>query len=96
MRKYPTSSTSDLYDFKMSLFDNGNPEEFLLFVRDFNMTLAASGALEVGAKIQYLRTLVRREALHQFELLSYEVESTQTLNVDEIIKGLVHYFPPVN
>ena len=57
----------------MSLFDNGDPEEFLLFVRNFNMTLAASGALEAGAKIQYLRTLVRREALHQFDSFSADV-----------------------
>ena len=28
LRRYPTSSTSDLYEFKMSLFDNGEPEDF--------------------------------------------------------------------
>ena len=28
----PTSAISDLYKFKMSLFDNVDPEEFLLFV----------------------------------------------------------------
>ena len=26
--KYPTSGTSDLYEFRMSLFGNGDPEEF--------------------------------------------------------------------
>ena len=25
LRKFPTSSTLDLYDFRMSLFENGNP-----------------------------------------------------------------------
>ena len=58
----PTSSTSDLYEFKMSLFDNGKPEEFLLFVRNFNMNLVASGTLETGAKVQYRRMLVHGEA----------------------------------
>ena len=48
----PTLPTSDLYEFKMSLFDNGNTEEFLLFVCNFNTTLAASGTLETGAKYQ--------------------------------------------
>ena len=47
-----TSPTSDLDDLKMSLFDNDEPEEFLLVVRDFNMTLGASGTLEAGAKYQ--------------------------------------------
>ena len=89
-------STSDLYEFKMSLFDNGEPEEFLLFMRNFNTALAASGILEAGAKIQYLPTLVRREALHHFDLLSDDVESTKTFNINDIIKGLAQYFPPVN
>ena len=46
----PTLSTSDLYEFKMSLFDNGKPEEFLLSVRNFNMNLALSGTLEADTK----------------------------------------------
>ena len=32
LRRDPTSSTSDLYEFKMFLFDHGETEEFLLFV----------------------------------------------------------------
>ena len=96
LHRYPTSSMLDLYQFKMSLFDNGKPEGFLLFVRNFNMTLAASGALEAGAKYQYLCTLVSGEALHQFDLLSADVESAETLNVDYIIRGLSQYFSPVN
>ena len=47
-----TSSTSDLYEFKMSLFDNVKPEEFLFFVSYFNTTLAVSGKLEIGAEIK--------------------------------------------
>ena len=62
LRRYPTSSVSYLYEFSMSLFDHGEPEEFLLFVRNFNTTLTASGTLETDAKIQCLRTLVRGEA----------------------------------
>ena len=76
----------------MSLFDNGELEEFLFFVCNFNMPLAAAGMLEAGAHIQYLCTLARGEALCQFDLLSADVEITQTLNVDDIIKGLVQYF----
>ena len=57
-RRYPTSSTSDLYEFKMSLFDHGEPEEFLLFIRNFNMNIEATGTLETEEKIHYLRTLL--------------------------------------
>ena len=90
LRWDPMSSTSDLYEFKIYLFDNGKPEEFLFFVRNLNMTPTAPGTLETGAKVQYLCTLLHVEALHQFESLSDVVESTQTLDVDEIIKCLAH------
>ena len=80
----------------MFLFDNGDPEEFLLFELNFDMTLAASGTLETGAEIQYLCTLVRGKALRKFEVLSADVESTETLNVEYIIKGLELYFSTVN
>ena len=62
----PKSYTSDCFDFNMALFDNGEPEEFLLFRRNFDMNLAAPGTLVTGAKIQYLFTLVHGEALRQF------------------------------
>ena len=59
-----------------------------MFVCNFNMTLSASGTLGADLKFQYLRTLVRGEALRQFESLYSDVESTETLNVDYIIRGL--------
>ena len=80
----------------MSLFGNGKQEEFLLFMRNFNMNLAASGAMDTGTKIKYLRTLVRGEALRQFDSLSADVKSTEKVNTKYIIKGLALYFPPVN
>ena len=70
----------------MYLFDNGNPEGVLLFVRSFNMTLVVSGTLEAGAEYQYLCNLVHGEALSHFGPFPAEVESMKTLNVDDIIK----------
>ena len=72
----------------MSLCENGKPEKFLLLVSNFNMTLTVSGTLEAGARIQYLFTQVRGEALRHFESFSADVESMQTLNVDDIIRSL--------
>ena len=45
LRRDTTFSTSDLYEFRMSLFDHGEPEEFFLFVQNFQITLAATGTL---------------------------------------------------
>ena len=52
LRRDPTFSTLDRYEFKMYLFDNGKTREFLLFVCNFNMHLTASGELEAGTKYQ--------------------------------------------
>ena len=94
LRSYPMSITSDLYEFIMSLFDHENPEEFLLFVWNFNMTLAATGTLETNAKVQYLFTLVHGEVLCHIGLLYADMENTDTsLTVYYLLKGLVWYFP---
>ena len=60
------------------------------------MTLASTGTLETDAKIQYLRTLVRGEALCQFDLFPSEVENAETLKIGYYIRGSALYFPPVN
>ena len=70
------SSTLDLYEFNMYLFDNGDLEELLLFVGNFNMTLATSVMLETGAKVKYRRTLFHGKVARQFDLLYDDVEST--------------------
>ena len=41
LRRDPTSRTSDLYEFKIYLFDNGKTEEFFLFILNFNITPVA-------------------------------------------------------
>ena len=59
-----------------------------MFIRNFNVTIVASVTLDAGTKYQYLRTIVCGEALRQFYLLSSDVEGTETLNVDYIVRGL--------
>ena len=76
----------------MYLFDHGEPEEFLLFILTFNMTLAATGILGMEEKIQYLPRLVHGDALRKFEFLSSDVENIEPLNVDYYIKGRALYF----
>ena len=79
---------SDLYEFKISLFENGELEEFLLFVCNFNMDLAASGTLEAGAKVQWFHLIVHEEELHKFDFFFTGVEITNPLTAEDIIKEL--------
>ena len=62
-----------LYEYKIALFDNGEPEELFLFIHNFHMNLETSGTLTAGAKIQYICMLVRVKALSQLGKLSVEV-----------------------
>ena len=79
----------------MSLFDHSEPEEFLLFVQNFQMILADMGILETESMVQYHRKLVHGEALCQFDLMADDAESTETLlDVDYLLKVLAWYFPP--
>ena len=80
----------------MALFDNSDPEEFLLFFCNFNMNPEASGTLKSGAKIQYLHFLVHVEALHKFDVLSDEVESAGSKTLSSIILDLGTQFFPGN
>ena len=76
----------------MALFDNVDPEEFLLFVHNFQMDIKASGMIAASANIQYLLTLLRGEALHQPGMLFVEVGSTTIAHLNHIILGLGTYF----
>ena len=76
MLRDTTSHKSDPHEFKMALFDNGELEYFLLFIRNLNMNIEASGTLVAGTNIQYIHTLVHIEALRQFDTLSDEVGVT--------------------
>ena len=72
----------------MVLFDNRDPDEFLLFSRNLNMNLEVSVTNNPGSEIQYLCTLVRGEVLHQYDMLSAEVGSDTRKNLMSIILGL--------
>ena len=73
LRRDPISEKSDLCEFKMTLFGNGNLEELLLFVCNSSMTIEDSVTMEPSAKSQLLSTLGRGEALCHFYLLSSDV-----------------------
>ena len=53
-----TFSTSEIYEFMMYLLDHDDPEEFLLFIWNLNMTIVITVTLDMDAKVQYLCTPV--------------------------------------
>ena len=86
--RYPMSQESELYEFKMSLFDNGDPEELLLFISNVHMILKASVTIAAVKNIQYLLTLVCGYALRHFGKFSTEVRITTQEILTSMILGL--------
>ena len=83
----PTSEKSDLYEFKMDLFDNVDLEYLLLFVRNFQITLEVLGVIAASAKIKYLCTLLSGGELHQLYMLYVEVGSTTRTYSNHTVLG---------
>ena len=80
----PTSRASDMYEFKMNLFDNCGTEGFILFQRNHQITIEASGNITVGDKIHYLHTLICGEALHKFETICRKIGNSNNTNLNTI------------
>ena len=87
-----TSEKLDMYEFKISLFDNGNSWESLLFVQNFNIMLEAAGTLGSNSKIQYFRTLLRGELLTKFNTLCLKIGMMIVTHLNQVILGLVMYY----
>ena len=56
-----------MYGFKMSLFDIGKPDELLLFVINFKMTLNSSRTLASNVNIWYILNILCGGSLSQFD-----------------------------
>ena len=73
----------------MVLFDNGNTEESLLFVKNFNMMIISSGTLAANARLQYIRILLRGKVLSKFDKFCVKVGSTTIAHLNRFILILV-------
>ena len=51
LRRDPIYSTFDICEFMMSLFDHGELEEFILFLKSLHTILPAIGTLETKANL---------------------------------------------
>ena len=81
---------------KMALSDNGGPEEFLLSIRKFKMTLKSSVTISANAKLQCLHNLLCGYSLSQFDNFCAQLFTTTMAHLNRVILGLGTYFPPVN
>ena len=79
---------------KNGLFDKDKLKDLLLFMRNFKITLDASGPLSENAKLQYLHTIIHGEAQYQFDTFCAQVGCMAMEHLNQVILGLGTYFPP--
>ena len=66
-----------MYKEKLALFETGEPEEYLIFIRDFKKTLKSTGVTKVRGFIQYPHTLLHRETPHYFYSIGSSIISSK-------------------
>ena len=60
----------------MTLYDNGDMEEFLLFQQNNQTVLESSDSITKVSKIYYLRTLFHGQTLHEFKVLYEQINDS--------------------
>ena len=80
----------------MALFVNVDPEEFLLFMRNFKMSPKSSRMLTATVKIHYLCTLLHVKVICKLDILCAQVKITSTAHLNRIILVLGIYIFPIN
>ena len=88
------SATSETYKLKVQTFANSKPEEFLQNTKDFKTGIYGTVTTSVPGKIQFLRTMLHREAPREFDVITSQIGSTNNTHLKQINEGLLSYPPP--
>ena len=80
----------------MNTFDDGQPEEFLSLLRNFNIVIDGTGNTTPSGRINYLRTMLSGQALREFDKLQSQYRGATNNRLKLIQEGLLEYFFPIN
>ena len=58
MRQNPSDAASEMYKLNIVTFENGQPEDFLQLMKNFNIEVDGTGTATAAEKINYLRTML--------------------------------------
>ena len=84
MRRNSASLGSETYEFKITIFENGAPEELRQFLTNVNKAIKVTGAMTVAVRINFLRTLLHVEALQEFDILASQNNGTTNAHYKKI------------
>ena len=76
MWRNPTSATSEKYIINISTFEDGQPEEFLALLNNFNIAVDETGTKYPLDIINYLRTILYGGGIREFDELASQNHGT--------------------
>ena len=85
MRQNPSDVASEIYELKIVTFKHVQPEEFLQLMKNSKREFDSTVNITTAGKINYLRTILRGEALRDFDELASQNAGTKTTNLDFIL-----------
>ena len=89
MRRNPSSAASEKYNVNMNTFNDGQPEEFLSLLINFNTTTDGTGSTTPSCHINYLHTILRGQALRELDELQSQYGGATNKHLKLIKEGLL-------
>ena len=80
----------------MNTLYDGQPEEFLLLLKNFKIATNGTGTTNPSSQINLLRMMLRVQALMEFDGLQSQYVGSTNKHLKLIQEGLLDYFFPVN
>ena len=85
---HPSQATLETYKINISTFNDGQSEEFLALLRNFNIETDGAGTTTSSGCINYLRTMLRGTSLRELNKLALAGNSTAN-HLKHIMEGLL-------
>ena len=96
MRRNISLAASKTYNINMNTLDDGQPEEFLSLLKNFNNATDGTGATNSSGRINYLHMMLRGHSLKVFDELHSKYGSSTNNHLKLIQEGLIEYFFPIS
>ena len=97
IRRNPTSAAaSNTYEFSMYIFNNGQPEELILFLKNIKEENNRNVTITSAGMFNNLHTLLFGEVLCGFYELTGQNNSTTNSHCKSIKESFLNYFTPNN
>ena len=81
-----------MYELKIVTFEHNQPEEFLKLMKTFRRAVDGTGTTTAVGGNNYLRNLLKRKALQEFDELASHNAGTNSNHLRFIQESLLGYF----